>query len=376
VPPEEETTQLYRELQNSDVSVPEPRIRQREVSPTFVLPVLPTLIVGREKAFREIKHRLGVYGGESHSTIIVQGWPGVGKSALVAKLAHDPELLQQFPDGILWTSLGETPNLNNALLVWADAFDLSETSRSRKLEEISAALTAALRTKRMLLIVDDIWQVEQAKPFRVGGQFCAMLLTSRLNDVAIGLAASATDVYRLPILEEAAAFELLAKLTPETATAHPEECHKLVRDLEGLPLAIQVAGRLLHTEARLGWGIQNLLEELRTEVTILHASIPDDMIALDKGPPPTVAVLLKRSTDLLEPALRKRFALLSLFSPKPATFNLAAMSVVWSIDDPRPTARIFVNRGLLEPLSDGRFQMHALLVLHARALLDHEPQRA
>jgi hypothetical protein len=31
---------------------------------------------------------------------------------------------------------------------------------------------------------------------------------------------------------------------------------------------------------------------------------------------------------------------------------------------------VLVNRGLLEPLGGGRFQLHALLVLHARALLE------
>jgi len=65
----------------------------------------------------------------------------------------------------------------------------------------------------MLLIVDDVWQVEHAKPFRVGGQLCAQIITSRLNDVAIALAPTAGDIYRLPVLSEAAALELLAKLT-------------------------------------------------------------------------------------------------------------------------------------------------------------------
>jgi hypothetical protein len=32
--------------------------------------------------------------------------------------------------------------------------------------------------------------------------------------------------------------------------------------------------------------------------------------------------------------------------------------------------RVLVNRGLLEPVSGGRFQLHALLALHARSLLE------
>jgi hypothetical protein len=46
------------------------------------------------------------------------------------------------------------------------------------------------------------------------------------------------------------------------------------------------------------------------------------------------------------------------------------MAVAWDVPDPKPIARILVDRGLLEPLSGGRFQVHALLVLHAHSLLD------
>ena len=62
--------------------------------------------------------------------------------------------------------------------------------------------------------------------------------------------------------------------------------------------------------------------------------------------------------------------LLGVFVPKPATFDLGAMATAWEVSDPKPFARILVNRGLLEPISGGRFQMHALLVYHARSLLE------
>ena len=86
----------------------------------------------------------------------------------------------------------------------------------------------------------------------------------------------------------------------------------------------------------------------------------------------TVATLLKRSTDLLDQDTRRCFAYLGLFVPKPATFDLEAMAVAWDVNDARPVARVLVNRGLLEPISGGRFQMHALLVMHARSLLEEE----
>ncbi len=172
------------------------------------------------------------------------------------------------------------------------------------------------------------------------------------------------------MLSDEPSLELLGILSPETVASYPDEARDLVHDLEGLPLAIQVAGRLLQNEARLGWGVGELLAELREGAGLLAAQAPGDMAGVGGDTTPTIAVLLKRSTDSLNPEMRERFAYLGLFAPKPATFDLQAMAVAWDLNDPRPTVRVLVNRGLLEPVSGGRFQLHALLALHARSLLE------
>ncbi len=370
-PPEDETNALYAAIQADATEAALPPALVETPTPGL-LPALPALIVGREDALREVKQRVGAAqgGGTLRPLTVIQGWPGVGKSTTVAALAHDAEVARQFPDGVLWASLGETPSLLGQLTVWAQVLNLAEPGRARTLEELTSWLTARLRDRRMLLIVDDVWQVEHAAPFRVGGKACALVMTSRLNEVAQALAPTAGDVYRLPVLSEAKALELLAKLTPETVAAHPHEAGELVRDLEGLPLALQVAGRLLQAEARLGWGVTDLLAELRSGASLLRAQIPGGVASLNENTSPTVAALLKRSTDSLDATTKERFALLGVFAPKPATFGLEALAVAWSIADPRPTARTLVARGLLEPISGGRFQAHALLMWHARSLLD------
>lgn len=371
-PPDAETQRLYTTIQ--DGSLPMPRIEQEEPieSPLSVMPPMPSLVIGREEALRQIKWRLGIGSRETRAITVIQGWPGVGKSTTAATLSHDSEVTNQFTDGILWTSLGEIPNIAGELSAWADALRIPASGRKRTVEETSALLTASLRHKRMLLIVDDVWHPEHAQPFRVGGQHCALLMTSRLNDVAIALAPTAGDIYRLPVLEDVPALDLLAKLTPETVAEYPDEARELVRDLEGLPLAIHIAGRLLHSEAHFGWGIRELLEELRTGSSLLQAQLPSDLIGAEHSTTSTLAALLKRSTDLLDPETRRQFAYLGLFVPKPATFDLKAMAAAWNVSDARPTARRLINRGLVEPISGGRFQMHAVLVFHARSLLEAE----
>jgi hypothetical protein len=84
---------------------------------------------------------------------------------------------------------------------------------------------------------------------------------------------------------------------------------------------------------------------------------------------PKLNALLSRSTKGLDEKTKECFAFLGAFAPKPATFDLAAMAAVWELADPKPIVRELVARGLLEAVGNGRFQMHALLVQHARSLL-------
>jgi len=225
----------------------------------------------------------------------------------------------------------------------------------------------------MLLIVDDAWEVSHVIPFKIGGTGCAMLVTTRETGLAKSIAPTDANVYLLDVLSDEKALDLLKLLAPSVVSQFPDQSLELVRELEGLPLGIQVTGRMLNVEASHGFGVKELLADLRIGKTLLEAQAPADRIDLVKETIPTVAVLLQKSTDRLDPETRERYAYLAAFAPKPATFDLRAMKAVWQIEDPKPTVRILVDRGLLELVEEtGRYQMHALLVLHAKSLCSNE----
>ena len=334
-------------------------------------PPLPSLFIGREDDLRTLKARLGV-GKDTPAQLqiltAIRGWPGIGKTTTAAALAHDTEIAQAFPDGVLWISLGPTPELFSKLAEWGRALGVDDLLKVQTLEEASARLAALLRNKRRLLIVDDVWEPEHAIPFKVGGRGCAMLITTRINPVANALAPTPNDIYKLPALSHEAALKLLQAIAPSFVEQYPTESLELIRELEGLPLALQVAGYLLRVEMSYGFDVTDLIKELQQGAKLLEAKAPPDRTELANETTPTVAVLLQKSTERLDEHTRDYFAYLGVFAPKPATFDLEAMRAVWQIDDPKPFARILVDRGLLEAVG-GRFQMHALLVMHAKSLL-------
>jgi len=337
-------------------------------------PPLPSLVIGRADDLHKLKLRLGLTGETSLQVLTaIRGWPGIGKTTIAAVLAHDPDIATAFPDGVLWTSLGPKPNLFSELATWGRALGTDDLLRAKTLEEVTAQLTAMLRNKRMLLIIDDVWESEHAVPFKVGGRGCATLITTRENQVAQALAPTANDIYRLPVLTDDKALELLQALAPSVVNDFLAESRDLVHELEGLPLALQVAGHLLNVEASYGFGVTDLIKELREGAAILEAKAPADRTDLANETTPTIAVLLQRSTDRLDDLTRDCYAYLGVFAPKPATFDLAAMKAMWDMEQPEPVVRTLVDRGLLEFVKEmGRYQMHALLVAHAKSLLTED----
>lgn len=338
--------------------------------PPGIAPPRPHFVfIGREDALADVKRLLGNTDettGQSRITV-VRGWPGVGKTSLVGVIGRDPDIARMFPQGVLWTSLEQKPNLLSEMARWGRALGTDEILRAPTMEEAAAQLAVLLRHRRMLLIVDDVWDAAHAIPFTEAlGEQCVLLATTRLTAVAEKLTGSEDHIYALPVLTEENSLKLLRIIVPAIVMQHEDECRELVRDLECLPLALHVAGSLLRSEARLDWGLTDLIREIRAGARLLPEPAPKDRAG--EGTLPTVSALLMKSTEMLDEFTRDCFAFLGAFAPKPATFDLAAMQAVWEVDDPKPIVRKLSGHGLLEPVGSGRFQMHRILVDHARSL--------
>ncbi|MEK6279094.1 MAG: NB-ARC domain-containing protein [Acidobacteriota bacterium] len=340
-------------------------------TPQGIPPPFPELIfIGREDALQDVKRLVGINGIKGHQprTSIVRGLPGVGKTTLVSVLSRDPDVAAVYPDGVLWTSLDQKPALMSILAGWGRALGRDDLLKVPTPEEAVQQLAATLQRKRMLLIVDDVWESGHGALFQQArGTDCGLLITTRLTQVANLLAQTEEAVYNLPVLSEDDALKLMRILAPTVVDTYEDDCLNLVRRLECLPLALHVAARLLRVESRYDWGVTDLLKEITEGAAVIEAEAPSDRAEGDTIP--TVTALLKKSTDVLDKHTRDCFAYLGAFAPKPATFDLSAMKAVWQVDDPKPTVRELVDHGLLEPVGSGRFQMHAVLVMHARSLL-------
>jgi hypothetical protein len=343
------------------------------VPPGVAPPQPPDVFLGREDALHDIRQMVLVNRGAKQENITaVRGLPGVGKTSLVSAIGHDAEIVRTFKDGVLWISLEQKPNVITEMARWGRALGSEEILKAPTVREATAQLAALLSKRRMLLIVDDVWETGHAAAFTdAAGEQCSVMVTTRLTKVADALTTDQTRTYNLPVLTEEFALKVLRILAPQVVAENESECLELVRDLECLPLALHVAAGLLRNEANMGWGVTDLIERIRSGTELINKQAPKDRIDKD-GVIPSVKVLLQRSTDVLDELTLERFIYLGAFAPKPAAFDLSALRMVWEVDDPKPTVRELVDHGLLEPAARGRFQMHRILVDHARSLCTND----
>src|SRR5437762_2297411 len=101
------------------------------------LPLPDADLVGREEDLCRLRQLLTC----RQAFVAVSGMPGVGKTALVAALAHDPHIRKQFPDGVLWAGLGVNPHKSN-FRFWGKQLGMTDTDMSdlRSPTEWSVAL--------------------------------------------------------------------------------------------------------------------------------------------------------------------------------------------------------------------------------------------
>ena len=250
-------------------------------------------------------------------SIAIFGLPGVGKTALCIALTHAERVRAHFRDGIFWVSLGPNPDLPTSLRRWGTLLGVPDAQMEglNTKEALVAALSAAIGHRSLLLVIDDVWDTEDAQTFcSVGGPNCVYLLNGRFPSVAT-LLSSAHLVLSLQELEGEESMEMLRLLAPHAMSLEEPACRDLVAGIGGLPLAIFLLGNYLHVQgrdhARL---IRQALRQMASADAVLALSnrlLPDEHHArFPADSAISYATLLHANAQLLGP--QEKSALIAL----------------------------------------------------------------
>jgi DNA-binding SARP family transcriptional activator/tetratricopeptide (TPR) repeat protein len=262
------------------------------------LPPVPSDFTGRVEQIRDLVTRLSPDPSATGVPMcLITGQGGVGKSTLAVRVAH--ELGAAYPDGQLFAQLHgmtETPVAAETVLArFLGALGVPPADLPHGLEERAERYRSIVAGRRILVVLDDAYAERQVRPLLPGSPSCAVLVTSRAR--LAGLAGA--QPIELPVLDEAEATDLLARITgPERIAAEPEAARRLLRQAAWLPLAVRIVGVRLTT--RRHWTLQQLSARLTDEARRL-----DELVVGDQQIRATIAVSYHALDETPRTALRR-----------------------------------------------------------------------
>jgi WD40 repeat protein len=291
----------------------------------FMAPDLPAGFVPRTREFDEVLHRLLGPSGEQPVAITtaLQGAGGYGKTTLAVALCHDERVIEAFDDGVLWTALGQTPQLEEKLASLYAA--LSREPRTFiDVTQGGLALSEKLESRNCLLVIDDVWQRKHLEPFLKGGHQCVRLVTTRKFDLVGG-----NGCVRVDEMTTAESIDVLAAAFPAGAVPQARLA-ALASRLGEWPLLMNLAAGMIRVRLDYGDSAEGALayvERLLDKYGVT-AFDPDEAEQRDEFVRKTVAA----SRDQLSPADSRRFLDLAIF-PEEIAIPMATLARAWDLDD-------------------------------------------
>ncbi len=294
--------------------------------------------------------------GDGRIGVVIDGMPGVGKTALALHAAH--RLADRFPDGQLYVNLRghsarervEDPAvvLENLLL----ALGASAQVIPPGLAERAALYRSRLAGTRTLIVLDNAATEAQVRPLLPATPGCFAVATSRRR---LGGLDEAHHV-SVDVLTDAEATLLLAQMIGDGRGAGDQALRELAQLCGQLPLALRIAAMQLNNRPK--WTVGYLAGRLRDGF--------DPIGHLKAGDQDLSASFLLSYERLPAPA-QSVFRQLGR-CPETFTCTSAATLAGMSPADMDAVLEHLTDEHLVEQPGAGRYRLHVLLRRFARSL--------
>jgi formylglycine-generating enzyme required for sulfatase activity len=239
----------------------------------FQAPPLPSHFVSRPELSEALKTDLLTDEVTTTEPVVVNavlGMGGVGKSTLAAVLAHDAEVQARFPDGVLWATVGQQPNILSLLMNWIQALE-DYDFQPPTIEAASVRLRTLLHDRACLLVLDDVRQSQHVRPFLVDSSRSQILITTR--GVTVASQEVGSRIYEMGVMTPEQSLGLLAEhLGRSLDEGEQEKALRLAQAVDYHPLTLQLAAAQINQGASWTEVIYNMQSEMEKHQPREHIS--------------------------------------------------------------------------------------------------------
>ncbi|XP_065894615.1 uncharacterized protein [Dysidea avara] len=214
-------------------------------------PPLPPNYVCRQQLLDEMVTKLcqSTIDPNSYGTsLTVTGAGGFGKTSIATALCHHPVIKEQFKDGVVFIELG--PQATDPSMKLKGLYNLlsDEQCDINVVEQQINQLTSRY-CRNLLVVIDDVWHVEDAEQIVKAFSNCKIVLTTRMNDIEQYIPTK--QVVSVGPMKQSEAISLLTCRVIDISQLSQEDVNsldELAQDVHLWPLLLSlVRGQLSHS---------------------------------------------------------------------------------------------------------------------------------
>ncbi|XP_027120387.2 putative late blight resistance protein homolog R1A-3 [Coffea arabica] len=219
------------------------------------MPIAHEVMVGLDDEAAKVIERL-IWGPEQVEIVPIVGMAGLGKTTLAKKVYNDSSVICNFHIR-LWCTVSQEFNMKS-LLIQILCSDGKRSRMDKELKnlnehELLHKLYQRLKTKRYLVVFDDVWDIKVWNELRISfpdeKKGSRIIFTSRSSYVASQVEYGGKP-HNLRPLSEKESFELLLKKVFRKEDCPQALCGiamKIAKKCRGLPLVVVVVAGVLAT---------------------------------------------------------------------------------------------------------------------------------
>ena len=303
-------------------------------------PPPPSIYVNREILLDEIATKLLQATNDPNkyeTTLTITGAGGFGKTTTVITLCHRNIIQKQFTDGFIFIELG--PQATDPSIKLSQLYHLltgeylKQCDINHAEQEINQLTSDYYRN--LLVIIDDVWHVEDAEPLVKAFSNCKTILTTRMNDIEQYIPSQQSVVVG-PMMEDEA-ISLLTSGVIDSSQLSQEDVsllNEISQDVHLWPLLLSlIRGQLSHNlkQHHLSYhsAIQNVQAKLHHKG--LTAFDKNNNETVKKGRILAVKACMEITLELLTKSSTDKIKSLVLYTGIGTSLQTAVLHSLWNV---------------------------------------------
>ena len=300
-------------------------------------PPLPSNHVNRQMLLDEIATKLLQATNDPNkyeTTLTITGAGGFGKTTTVISLCYHDVIEKQFTDGFVFIELG--PQATDPSIKLRAIYNLltDEQCDINVVEQKINQLTSDYY-RNLLVIVDDVWHVEDAEPLVKAFSNCKIILTTRMNDIEQYIPSKQSVTIGAMMEDEA--ISLLTSGVIDSSQPSQEDVsllNEISQDVHLWPLLLSlIRGQLSHNlkQHHLSYhkAIQNVKAKLHHKG--LTAFDKNNIETVKRGRKLAVKACIEITLESLTKSLSDKIKVLIVFIGIGTSLQTVVLNSLWNI---------------------------------------------